>query len=111
MTLIEITLIISVLLGLITIVFLGVTSFNKGSSRAKCILQQAQLQKMAISYANFNSLGEGDSVAGMIAILVNDQYVKETPDCPDTGDYVFLDHVPALTESFVTCSITNHISN
>ena len=45
MTLIEITLVIAVLLGLISVLFIGVAAYKKGSDRAKCILNIATVQK------------------------------------------------------------------
>ena len=111
MTLIEITLVITILLSLATIIFLGVASFNKGSARAKCVLQQAKLHKMALAYANLNQLNLGDSAPDLITTLVNDTYIPQTPLCPDTGNYTFLSSIPRQAEHFVTCSMANHITN
>ena len=56
MTLIEITLVIAILLGLIAILFLGVTAYKKGGDRAKCILQLSMLEKLAISHGNMSEV-------------------------------------------------------
>jgi hypothetical protein len=111
MTLVEISLVISVLLSLISIIFFGVTSFSEGSARAKCVLRQAKLQKIAISYANLNGLNSGDTVPGIVTTLVDQKYVAKTPTCPGQGTYSFLTHIPSLNEKFVTCSIPSHVAN
>ncbi|MCF6313137.1 MAG: type II secretion system GspH family protein [Verrucomicrobiales bacterium] len=111
MTLIEITVVITILLSLVGIVFVGLTSYNKGSARAKCILQQSKLQKTSIAYANLNEIDEGAPVANFVNTLISAGYIQQTPVCPDTGNYTFLDKIPNQTESFVTCSIASHISN
>jgi len=111
MTLVEISLVVSILLSLISIIFVGVTSFLQGSSRAKCILTQSKLQKIVVSFANLNELNSGDTVPGLVPTLVSDKYIAITPTCPGQGSYTFLDHIPGLDEHFVTCSIANHIAD
>ena len=111
MTLVEVSLVVSLLLALIGIIFVGVTSFRQGSARAKCILRQAQLQKIAVSYANLNELNVGDSVPGLVATLLTERYITSPPACPGEGTYSFLDHIPNLDEHFATCSTSNHLGN
>ncbi len=103
--------VVSVLLSLVGIVFLGVTSFRHGSSRATCILRQNKLQKIAVSYANLNEFEAGDTVPDLISTLVADRYIVQTPVCPSEGTYTFLDHIPRLGENFVTCSIATHATD
>ena len=47
-TLIEITLVISLILGLITILVLGTKAYKDGSDRARCIMSMTQLNKTMI---------------------------------------------------------------
>ncbi len=63
MTLIEVTLVIAVLLGLISVLFIGVKAYKRGSDRAKCILNVSTLQKAVRSYQNLYELEEGDALA------------------------------------------------
>src|SRR5215208_1920912 len=58
MTLIEISLVIALLLGLIAVVFLGIGSYRKGSDKAKCKMQLAAAQKAVRSQANFQNLDQ-----------------------------------------------------
>jgi hypothetical protein len=45
LTLIEVTLVIAVLLGLISVLFIGVSAYKEGSNRSKCILNISNVQK------------------------------------------------------------------
>ena len=63
LTLIEVTLVIAVLLGLISVLFIGVAAYKKGSDRAKCILNISTVQKAARSYQNLYDLRNGDALA------------------------------------------------
>lgn len=110
MTLIELSVVITIILGLVSIAFAGVNSFNKGSARAKCIIQQDKLQKMSLSYANLNELNQGDPFTDLVGAAIRDGYIYSTPQCPDTGIYTFLDNIPNQNERFVICSIANHIA-
>ncbi|MEC5129447.1 type II secretion system protein [Verrucomicrobiales bacterium BCK34] len=61
-TLIEITLVIAVLLGLISVLFVGAASYKEGTNRAKCIMTIATVQKAVRSYQNLNELEPGDTL-------------------------------------------------
>ena len=63
LTLIEITLVIAVLLGLISVLFIGVSAYREGSNRAKCILNMSNVQKAVRAYQNLYEKNEGDSLA------------------------------------------------
>ncbi len=45
LTLIEITLVVGVLLGLISVLFIGVSAYKEGSNRSKCLLTSSSVQK------------------------------------------------------------------
>lgn len=62
-TLIEITLVIAVFLGLISVLFVGAASYKEGTNRAKCIMTIATMQKAVRSYQNLNELEPGDAAA------------------------------------------------
>lgn len=106
LTLIEVTLVIAVLLGLISVLFIGVAAYKKGSDRAKCILNIATVQKAARSYQNLYDLRNGDAlVVGTIAGA--GKMIETTPDCPDpSGGYTFESTVPTPGTAYVTCSLS-----
>lgn len=102
MTLIEITLVIAILLGLIAVLFIGISAYKQGADNAKCILQMATIQKLIISYGNLNGLNSG--AAATIANLITDQYVSAAPLCPQGNlAYTPTDVVPDSITPFLTC--------
>ena len=75
MTLIEITLVIAILLGLIAILFLGIFAYKKGADRSKCILQMSTLEKWAVSHGNMFEV----SPSGVLlnGVLVTEGYFDD----------------------------------
>ena len=80
LTLIEITLVIAVLLGLISVLFIGVSAYREGSNRSKCILTISNVQKAVRSYQNLYELDEGDTLE--YATIIGDGRMLEVlPTC------------------------------
>ena len=109
MTLIEITLVIAILLGLIAVLFIGISAYKQGADRAKCILQMATIQKLIISYGNLNALNIGDTAT--IAFLITDGYISAGPSCPAGGTYSATDVLPGSTDVFFPCDLTSTPEN
>jgi type II secretory pathway pseudopilin PulG len=65
LTLIEVTLVVTVLLGLISVTFVGVLAYKQGANRAMCIQNVSSVQKAMRSYCNFHELNPGDLVADL----------------------------------------------
>jgi type II secretory pathway pseudopilin PulG len=105
LTLIEVTLVIAVLLGLISVLFIGVAAYKKGSDRAKCVLNISTVQKAARSFQNMYELQPlGALVVGDIAGA--GKMIESLPACPDTtGVYTFGTLVPAANNPYLTCSL------
>lgn len=104
LTLIEVTLVIAVLLGLISVLFIGVAAYKKGSDRAKCVLNISTVQKAARSYQNMYELKDGDAlVVGDIAGA--GKMIESTPECPSAGTYTFGTTVPAASTAYLSCSL------
>ena len=105
LTLIEVTLVIAVLLGFISVLFLGVDAYQKGSDRAKCILNISTVQKAARSYQNLYDMRNGDPLPiGDIAGA--GKMIEVVPDCPDTpGSYTFIGSVPLANQAYVDCGL------
>ena len=105
LTLIEVTLVIAVLLGLISVLFIGVAAYKKGSDRAKCILNISTVQKATRSYQNLYDMDVGDALAST-DISGAGKMIETTPDCPDpNGAYTFGTTVPAAGVAYVDCSL------
>lgn len=106
LTLVEVTLVIALLLGMISILFIGVAAYTKGADRAKCILNIATVQKAARSHQNLYALRTGDAmVVGDIA--GPGKLLENTLACPDsTGSYTYGTTVPDFNVAFVDCSLS-----
>ena len=114
LTLIEVTLVIAVLLGLVSVLFIGVNAYKAGSDRAQCIVTIATVQKAVRSYQNLNNLAETDEVLlGTIASSTNaNAMIGAAPTCPARGTYSSADEVPATGTAYLTCSLSasdNHV--
>lgn len=104
LTLIEVTLVIAVLLGLISVLFIGVAAYKKGSDRAKCVLNISTVQKAARSYQNLYELKMGDDLA-VADIAGAGKMIESTPVCPADGSYTFGTTVPSAGSTYLTCSL------
>lgn len=104
LTLIEITLVIAVLLGLISVLFIGVTAYKEGSNRAKCILNISNVQKAARSYQNLYEK-EVDNTFETDMIIGAGRLIDTAPVCPSSGTYAFAATFPALGTPFMSCSL------
>lgn len=105
MTLIEISLVIALILGLIAVVFIGIGSYRAGSDKAKCKMQLAAVQKAVRSAANMQNMEIGapmleGSVFGAGLLL------DVEPDCPNPdplAEYAWQTTVPAIGTPYGNC--------
>ena len=110
LTLIEITLVIAVLLGLISVLFIGVTAYKEGSNRSKCILNISNVQKAVRSYQNLYEKDVADAL--LTATIAGKGKMLETvPTCPSAGTYTFGTTVPAVGTAYLSCGIADHTPN
>tara|TARA_R110002096_G_scaffold238140_7_gene429596 strand:+ start:2421 stop:2804 length:384 start_codon:yes stop_codon:yes gene_type:complete len=110
LTLIEITLVIAVLLGLISVLFIGVTAYKEGSNRSKCILNISNVQKAVRSYQNLYEKDPADAL--LTATIAGSGKMLETvPTCPSSGVYTFGTVVPAVGTAYLSCAIADHTPN
>ncbi|MDZ4288823.1 MAG: type II secretion system protein [Prosthecobacter sp.] len=105
MTLIEISLVIALLLGLIAVVFLGIGSYRQGADKAKCKMQLAAVQKAVRAGSNFQNLDVGGALVDTdvfgAGLLMNAE-----PVCPSAGTYTWLAVVPAIGVPYGNCGYT-----
>jgi type II secretory pathway pseudopilin PulG len=104
LTLIELTLVVAVLLGLISVVFIGATSYKEGSNRAMCLLRISQVQKGVRAYQNVYQLNFGDTLVKESLIGPN-KMLETEPFCPSFGTYTWRGNIPPLDVAYLTCSL------
>jgi len=104
LTLIEVTLVIAVLLGLISVLFIGVTAYKEGSNRSKCILNISNVQKAVRSYQNLYEKNNGDACV-QATIAGSGKLLETVPTCPSSGTYTWLGTIPSVGTAYLTCSL------
>jgi len=105
MTLIEVTLVIAVLLGLISVLFIGVKAYKRGSDRAKCILSVATFQKAVRSYQFLYELEEGSTLIHTATLIGVGKMMEIEPTCPNQiNTYNWLAVVPAPGTAYIDCN-------
>lgn len=100
----EITLVVAVLLGLISVLFLGVAAYKKGSDRATCILNISGVQKAVRSYANLYQLEFGDPIA-KTQIVGPNKMIETEPTCTGQGVYTYRETIQPVGSVHLTCEI------
>lgn len=109
-TLIEVTLVVSVLLGLISVTFIGASAYKSGTNRAMCLQNIANAQKAVRAFSNLNQVNSGNEVPGLRTQIYSEEgFLPIEPTCPGNGEYTFLDDtIPPLGTLYLTCSIPSH---
>lgn len=110
LTLIEVTLVIAVTLGLVAATFLGVANYKEGANRAICIHQVANVQKAVRSYCHFHELESGQPIDDLKKRLIEDsKFFANAPFCPSGGTYEFhAGEVPHVGTLFMRCLLEDH---
>ena len=104
LTLIEVTLVIALLLGLISVLFIGVKAYKKGSDRAKCLMTSATVQKAVRSYQNLYNLSAGDPLVHTVSLVGTGKMFETVPACPYYGTYAWATEVPNADSPYIDCS-------
>lgn len=110
MTLLELTIVIFALLGLISLLFIGAQAWKRGSDRTMCIMNILTVQKSLRSHANLYSYDTGETVTGLRAQLIGPGlYLETAPVCRGGGTYTYgEDHgentIPPIGELYMKCS-------
>jgi len=118
MTFLEISIVISVLMGLIMMLFVGVRSWKMGSDRASCILNQRSMQMAVRSYQNMYGIQNNAPPGGgtVIDVLLASEFISAhlhscasgATECPGGGIYSMADpgNFPDDGVLFMTCSLS-----
>jgi type II secretory pathway pseudopilin PulG len=87
-TLIEITLVLGLTLGLATALIFGLSAFTNGADRAKCLLNMNNVQKAVRSLQNLNEFKPGEKASVLSYKTLwgsNDAFLAGKPVCPRAG--------------------------
>jgi type II secretory pathway pseudopilin PulG len=108
MTLLEITVVITVMMALTGILFLGATAWKSGSDRSNCLVNIRNVQLAARSYQNMYAINVGANFTDTMIIGPN-SFVPQTPSCPGSGSYTFASTFPPTGTLFMTCDVATHV--
>lgn len=113
MSLIELTVVIFVLMGLISILFLGAQAWKRGSDRGLCVLNIQLVQKAVRSYGNLYGHDPGTSVSGLRSkIFAPGAFLETDPTCRGGGIYSFgaasgENTIPPIGHVYLKCSFSD----
>ena len=117
LTLLEVSLVISMMMMLISLVFVGARAWRIGSDRAKCILNQRTFQMAVRSYQNMYGFPNGAQPNGgnLPESLWTMEFISEhlyncatgISKCPGGGNYLIADpsRFPDDGVVYMTCSL------
>ena len=104
LTLIEVTLVISVLLGLTSVLFVGAKAYKKGAERAKCILNVSAMQKAVRSFQNLNQMEPGDALL-KVDMIGPGKMMELEPKCPNPlNQYLWRTVLPKQGTAYIDCN-------
>ena len=114
MTVLELTVVITMLLVIVSITLLGAGAWKRGVDRARCIMNIRQMQVSLRSYANLKEyepgfdLTEEDPDLSLLGELVGPgKFVPELPRCPSGGWYFYGgDVIPPVGALYTNCSLS-----
>lgn len=108
MTLLEITVVITVMMALIAVLFIGASAWKSGSDRSGCLVNIRNVQLAARSYQNMYAFNQGVEFNSSMIIGLN-SFIPQAPTCPAGGNYTFATIFPPTGTLFMTCSVTSHV--
>ena len=106
-TLIETSIVISVMLGLVSVMMVGAQAWKNGTDRSTCLLNIRNVQLAARSHQNMMARTEGQPF-DPATIIGENKALPSFPICPAGGDYSFVEEFPPVGTLFMSCTITHH---
>lgn len=104
MTLIELTVVVTMIISLISSLFFSASFYKEKADKASCIVQMSGIQKALRSYQNFNNLSTGDTISKS-DLIGPDKALEKELFCPHSnGDYSFRSEIPAAGLALIFCS-------
>ena len=110
MTLVEVSLVVAVLLGLISVLMVGFRAYKQGVDRAACIQNIGTVQKAMRSYSNLQGKFPGDPVTDLEGQIIGpDKFLNTLSPCPSGGSYSFAgDTIVEIGNLYMSCDIGGH---
>lgn len=111
MSLIELTVVIFMLLGLITIMFIGAQAWKRGADRGMCVMNIQIVQKAVRGYGNLYGHTPGDAVPGLKSkLFTSGSFFETAPDCRGGGVYIYggssgENTIPPIGQVYLRCSL------
>jgi type II secretory pathway pseudopilin PulG len=111
MTLIEMTVVIFGLMGLISVTFIAAKAWKRGADRSLCVLNIQVCQKSIRSFANLYGYHPGDKVGGLRSKMYSENgFIRISPVCKGGGTYSFgagsdEDTIPEIGKIYLECSL------
>ncbi|RYD38159.1 MAG: hypothetical protein EOP87_02085 [Verrucomicrobiaceae bacterium] len=112
MTLLELTVVIFVLMGLISILFVAAQAWKRGADRGMCVMNIQVAQKAIRSFGNLYGHTPGSSVSGLKdKIFSEGGFIQVLPVCKGGGAYTFgavsgEDTIPEIGQIYLECSFS-----
>lgn len=106
MTLLELTVVILVILGLVGVLLVSSRSWKRGSDRSACIINIRNMQNAVRAYQSIHQLNEGTPLNISVDVIGPGNYIQYTPQCPGGGVYTPLTQIPAAGQLVITCSLS-----
>jgi type II secretory pathway pseudopilin PulG len=100
-TLVELSVVISVLILLVGTLLIGITAWKNGANKAACILNISASQKALRGYQNLNP----GSATPAITDLVTAGFFGSPPVCPAGGTYSYAS--VTVGTAFATCNLAS----
>jgi type II secretory pathway pseudopilin PulG len=113
MTLLELTVVISLILLLLGILAFGARAWKRGSDRAMCVIHIQTVQKAVRAYSNLYGYSAGQSAPGLQSQVIGlGRFVEVMPTCPSSGTYTFgqtfgIDTIPPVGTLYMECSLAS----
>jgi hypothetical protein len=113
MTLIELAIVVLVLLGLFSVIFIGARGWQRGTERARCIMNIRQMQMSMRAFSALREYEPGTNLSlaqppvNVLAEMVGPgSFVPQLPVCPGIGIYFFGgDVIPEIGQLYMQCSV------
>jgi len=110
MSLLELTVVILVLLGLISVMFIGAKAWRRGADRGMCVMNIQVVQKAVRSYGNLYGFNPGDQVSALKGrIFAPGSFLEAPPSCQGGGEYSYgvsfgENTIPPIGQIYMECS-------
>lgn len=118
LTLVELAVVLTIIMALVSIFLVGVTAYKRGADRATCVQNIVNVQKAMRSYCHLNDALPGQAISDLKDEIVGaGKFLTNVPHCPANGRYHFYGDGTDPTESsaipdrgvnYLRCNITQH---